>query len=152
MEIGVALILAQLGYVAEMRGDAPLAESLHRDGLAAGRRPGDPRALVLALEGLAGARSVAATMGDRASGAAALLGTAAALRESLGTPLHPAERHDVDRAEARLRAALGEEAFAAALAHGRALPPQAQVALIERTGPTSATGPTDPAAAPLRSP
>ncbi|MFJ3832176.1 hypothetical protein ACIPWI_30010 [Streptomyces sp. NPDC090046] len=47
VEIGVALIPAQLGYVAEMRGDAPLAESLHRDGLAAARRSGDPRALAL---------------------------------------------------------------------------------------------------------
>lgn len=35
VDIGVALILAQLGYVAELRGDVPLARTLHRDGLAA---------------------------------------------------------------------------------------------------------------------
>ncbi|MFE1871719.1 BTAD domain-containing putative transcriptional regulator [Streptomyces sp. NPDC059496] len=136
VDISVALILAQLGYVAELRGDAPLAEALHRDGLAAARRSGDPRALALAFEGLAGAGSVAAGPGDRDAAAAALLGTAAALRESLGTPLPPAERHDVDRAAARLRARLGDDGFAAAFARGRALSPQAQAAaLIERAGP-----------------
>ncbi|MFA7766171.1 AfsR/SARP family transcriptional regulator [Streptomyces sp. NRRL S-448] len=64
VDIGVALILAQLGYVAELRGDAGLAETLHRDGLAAARRSGDPRALALAFEGLAGAGSVAAGSGS----------------------------------------------------------------------------------------
>ncbi|WP_406739351.1 winged helix-turn-helix domain-containing protein [Streptomyces sp. NBC_00853] len=136
VDISVALILAQLGYVAELRGDAPLAETLHRDGLAAARRSGDPRALALAFEGLAGAGSVAAGSGDRAAAAAALLGTAAALRDSLGTPLPPAERHDVDRAAARLRARLGDDGFAIAFARGRTLSPQAQAAaLIERAGP-----------------
>ncbi|MFG2989349.1 BTAD domain-containing putative transcriptional regulator [Streptomyces sp. NPDC048257] len=131
VDIGVALIQAQLGYVAELRGDAPLAQTRHRDGLAAARRSGDPRALALAFEGLAGAGSVT---GDHPAAAAALLGTAAALRESVGTPLPAAERHDVDRATARLRAALGEDAFAAAFADGRAQPPSDQADLIERTG------------------
>ncbi|WP_030732374.1 BTAD domain-containing putative transcriptional regulator [Streptomyces sp. NRRL S-237] len=135
VDIGVALILAQLGYVAELRGDAPLAETLHQDGLAAARRSGDPRALALAFEGLAGAGSAAAAPGDRAVAAAELLGTAAELRESLGTPLPAAERQDVDRATARLRARLGDEAFACAFARGRALSPQARAAaLIERPG------------------
>ncbi|WP_328863881.1 BTAD domain-containing putative transcriptional regulator [Streptomyces virginiae] len=135
VDIGVALILAQLGYVAELRGDAALAETLHRDGLAAARRSGDPRALALAFEGLAGAGSAAGAPGDRAAAAAELLGTAAELRESLGTPLPVAERQDVDRATARLRARLGDEAFATAFARGRALSPQARAAaLIERPG------------------
>ncbi|MER5413530.1 AfsR/SARP family transcriptional regulator [Streptomyces virginiae] len=137
VDIGVALILAQLGYVAELRGDAPLARTLHRDGLAAARRSGDPRALALAFEGLAGAGSAAAAgPGDRATAAAELLGTAAELRESLGTPLPAAERQDVDRATARLRARLGDEAFATAFARGRTLSPQARAAeLIECPGP-----------------
>ncbi|GAA2429724.1 BTAD domain-containing putative transcriptional regulator [Streptomyces macrosporus] len=59
VDSGTALILAQLGYVAEQRGDAELAEALHLDGYAAARRTGDPRALALAVEGLAGARSAA---------------------------------------------------------------------------------------------
>ncbi|KOU23541.1 BTAD domain-containing putative transcriptional regulator [Streptomyces sp. WM6368] len=125
VDIGVALVQAQLGYVAELRGDAALAESRHRDGLAAARRSGDPRALALAFEGLAGAGSVAGAPEDR-SAAAELLGAAAALRESLGTPLPPAERYDVDRATARLRAALGDDAFTEAFARGHSRPPQDQ--------------------------
>ncbi|MFI0206357.1 hypothetical protein [Streptomyces sp. NPDC016734] len=125
VDIGVALVQAQLGYVAELRGDAALAQARHRDGLAAARRSGDPRALALAIEGLAGAGSVAGAPGDR-SAAAEPFGTAAALRESLGTPLPPAERYDVDRATARLRAALGDDAFTAAFDRGRSRPPEDQ--------------------------
>jgi DNA-binding CsgD family transcriptional regulator len=54
--------------------------------------------------------------------AARLLGMAEALREAIGTPLPPAERERYDRGVAAVRASLGEEAFAAALATGRALP------------------------------
>ncbi|ARE78489.1 hypothetical protein B6R96_34910 [Streptomyces sp. Sge12] len=68
---------------------------------------------------------MAGAPGDR-SAAAELLGTAAALRESLGTPLPPSERYDVDRATARLRAALGDDAFTAAFARGHSRPPEGQ--------------------------
>jgi predicted ATPase/DNA-binding SARP family transcriptional activator len=112
---GEALILAQLGYIAEQRGDAERAEALHLDGLAAARRTGDPRARALALEGLAGARAAA----GRAADAASLLGTAAAVRDSVGSPLPDGERADVDRAAARARAALGGDGYAAAFARGR---------------------------------
>ncbi|WP_423832631.1 ATP-binding protein [Streptomyces manipurensis] len=126
---GHALILPQLGYVAELRGDAERAYALHRDGLVAARRSGDPRALALAFEGLAGAASAAAVPWDpagRAAGAAGLLGTAAVLRDSLGTPLPPAEREDADRATARLRSVLGDEVFGAEFARGRTAAPDAQ--------------------------
>ncbi|WP_051852583.1 BTAD domain-containing putative transcriptional regulator [Streptomyces aureocirculatus] len=111
---GAALVLAQLGYVAEQRGDAARAETLHREGLDAARDTGDNRAVALALEGLAGARSLAGEHLD----AAALLGEAAALRQAEGAPLPPAERTDVDRATARSRAALGATAFEAAYEKG----------------------------------
>ncbi|QCX78686.1 Putative HTH-type transcriptional regulator [Streptomyces sp. YIM 121038] len=108
---GAALILAQLGYAAEQRGDAARAEHLHREGLDAARATGDNRAVALALEGLAGARSLAGAHPE----AAGLLGRAAALRAAEGTPLPEAERADVDRATARGRTALGTEAFDSAL-------------------------------------
>ncbi|MFD0904894.1 AfsR/SARP family transcriptional regulator [Actinomadura sediminis] len=117
-EPGLALVLAELGFVAELRGDAGAALARHRDGLAAARRIGDPRAVALAYEGLAGARSLA---GD-ARPAARLLGAAAALRASVGAPLPDAERGDVDRITARVRAALGDGAFAAEFARGEADP------------------------------
>lgn len=48
---GIALILAELGFVAELRGDAAAATALHEEGLAAARGTGDIRAVALALEG-----------------------------------------------------------------------------------------------------
>jgi hypothetical protein len=53
--------------------------------------------------------------------AARLFGAAEALREAIGTPLPPADRAEHDRSVAAVRTALGEEAFAAAWAEGRAL-------------------------------
>lgn len=122
VDSGAALILAELGYVAELRGDPATAESLHREGLAAARRSGDPRALALALEGLAGVLPPGR--------AASLLGTATALRASAGTPRPEAERTDTDRAAARARAALGPEVFATAFTAGEALPPAEQLTLL----------------------
>ncbi|MER7049456.1 BTAD domain-containing putative transcriptional regulator [Streptomyces jumonjinensis] len=104
---GVTLLLAELGFAAELRGDAAGARALHTEGLAAASAGADPRAHALALEGLAG---VEALDGDPA-GAARLLGRAAALRSSVGVPLPEAERGDVDRIVAAARAALGDEAF-----------------------------------------
>ncbi|MER7624958.1 BTAD domain-containing putative transcriptional regulator [Streptomyces sp. NPDC126503] len=116
---GRALVLAELGFVAELRGDADTARARHLAGLAAARETGDPRALALALEGLAGAHALA----GEATRAARLLGAAHAARASVGAPLPPAERGDVDRVTATLRAALGDAALAAAFAEGTGLGP-----------------------------
>ncbi|MET9213003.1 MULTISPECIES: AfsR/SARP family transcriptional regulator [unclassified Nocardia] len=118
-QFGAALILAELGFTAELAGDAAEAEQLHRRGLDAALRTGDPRAHALALEGLAGARALA---GD-AEQAAQLLGAADALRRATGAPLPEAERGDVDRIAARVRAELGADGLAAAVAHGRTADP-----------------------------
>ncbi|WP_166350885.1 BTAD domain-containing putative transcriptional regulator [Phytoactinopolyspora limicola] len=121
-DAGAALILAELGFVAEQRGDQQAALSFHLDGLTAARRTGDPRAVALALEGLAGALSVGALNVNAPTGwAARLLGTAAAVRESTGAPLPAAERGDVDRIAASLRAALGGDEFSAEFEHGKAM-------------------------------
>lgn len=84
--------------MAEQRGDAVQALKLQLEGHAAATATGDPRAIALALEGLAGARSLAGEHDEAAS----LLDEAAALRESVGTPLPPGERGDVERIFARL--------------------------------------------------
>ncbi|MFJ9108867.1 BTAD domain-containing putative transcriptional regulator [Streptomyces sp. NPDC102283] len=112
---GIALILAELGFVAELRGDAAAATALHEEGLAAARGTGDVRAVALALEGTAGARALAGQYDE----AARLLGAAEAARESVGSPLPPGERGDVERIGATLRAALGGRGFAEQLARGR---------------------------------
>ncbi|WP_327092642.1 hypothetical protein OIE66_19005 [Nonomuraea sp. NBC_01738] len=109
-----ALILAELGFVAELRGDARQADDLQAEGLAAAGATGDPRAIALAMEGLAGAKALA---GDAAH-AARLLGAATAARLSVGVPLPEGERDDVDRIAAAARKALGAAAFDAEFARG----------------------------------
>ncbi|MDT0452353.1 BTAD domain-containing putative transcriptional regulator [Streptomyces sp. DSM 40473] len=116
-EPGNPLVLDELGFVAELRGDAVAAWLLHREALDIARLIGDPRAMALPLEGLSGA----AALGGDPGLAALLLGAAASARASAGAPLPPAERGDVDRVTAGARAALGEEAFAAAFDRGTRL-------------------------------
>ncbi|MFG3408267.1 BTAD domain-containing putative transcriptional regulator [Streptomyces sp. NPDC048142] len=111
---GPALLLAELGFLAEQRGDVSAALSLHRQGLSVARDSGDPRAVALAHEGLAGAYALA----DRPVQAARLLGTASRARESSGAALPEAERGDVDRITAKTLAALGTERFAAEFSAG----------------------------------
>ncbi|MER7721438.1 BTAD domain-containing putative transcriptional regulator [Streptomyces flaveolus] len=116
-----ALMLAELGFVAELRGEPEAALALHEEGYATASATGDPRAVALALEGLAAAHALA----GRPSTTALLLGTAAAARAASGAPLPPAESGDVDRATATATAALGEPAFATAFARGERLTPAA---------------------------
>lgn len=113
-DYGIALILAELGFLAEERGNSADAAESHRGSLAAARRTDDPRAIALALEGLAGAASLS---GDPAT-AAGLLGAAHAARQSAAAPLPAAERSDVDRIVTRTRTALGAERFTARFAAG----------------------------------
>jgi ATP/maltotriose-dependent transcriptional regulator MalT len=121
--------LAWLGVVLELQGDLAAAGSVHREGLDHAGRIGDPRAVALALEGLAG---VAGATGD-AERAALLLGAAGAMRESAGAPLPPAERIEVDRIEATARRVLGEARLGELLQRGAALPADQAVALARST-------------------
>jgi tetratricopeptide (TPR) repeat protein len=114
-DMAIALIVAELGFIAEQRGDATTARALHLEGLDAARKAADPRAVALALEGLAGAETLAGDHGR----AAHLLGAAAALRERAGAPLPLGERGDVERITATARSALGPTPFAAAYEQGR---------------------------------
>ncbi|MFI1782036.1 AfsR/SARP family transcriptional regulator [Streptomyces rubiginosohelvolus] len=107
---GDHLLCAELGFIAELRGEAGPAAAHHLRGLDIARVLAEPRALALSLEGLAGA---AALTGDRPAAvcAARLLGAAAAARRRAGAPLPAAERGDVDRVTAAARAVLGAPAF-----------------------------------------
>ncbi|MEU2289286.1 AfsR/SARP family transcriptional regulator [Streptomyces bacillaris] len=133
-QAGDHLLLAELGFVAELRGDAAAAAAHHLQGLEIARALAEPRALALSLEGLAGAAALTADA-PSATRAAVLLGAAAAARRTAGAPLPPAERADVDRITAAARAALGPEAFAEAYAEGTRLPPE-EAAHRARTEPT----------------
>jgi len=78
--------------------------------------------------------------GTRGQGerAARLFGAAQALREAMGASLSPSEHTDDERHTAATRAALGEEAFAAAWNEGRSLSLEQAIALAlqEPTPPT----------------
>ncbi|MFH8371045.1 BTAD domain-containing putative transcriptional regulator [Streptomyces sp. NPDC018031] len=114
---GEHLLCAELGFVAELRGDAAGATGHHLRGLAVAGALGEPRAVALSLEGLAGAVALPGG-GGRAGCAALLLGAANAARRGVGAPLPAAERGDVDRITAAVTAALGEAAFAEAFRRG----------------------------------
>ncbi|MEV7129343.1 BTAD domain-containing putative transcriptional regulator [Streptomyces sp. NPDC093260] len=119
---GDHLLHAELGFLAELRGDAEQAAAHHLRGLAIARTLDEPRALALCLEGLAG---VAALSGERggATRAARLLGAAHAARRGVGAPLPPTERGDVDRVTTAARAVLGVPAFDEAFESGTSLSP-----------------------------
>ncbi|MBE1469411.1 BTAD domain-containing putative transcriptional regulator [Kibdelosporangium phytohabitans] len=114
---GVALVYAERGFIAESRGDAKTALDLHRAGFAAAKGTSDPRAVALAVEGIAGALSLA---GD-ATVAARLLGAAGSARQAAGAPLPSAERGDIDRITERTRELLGEPGFTTEYERGSAL-------------------------------
>ncbi|MEU3703180.1 BTAD domain-containing putative transcriptional regulator [Streptomyces anulatus] len=114
---GDHLLCAELGFIAELRGEAGRAAAHHLRGLDVARVLAEPRALALSLEGLAGAAALAGRMPEAVC-AARLLGAAAAARRRAGAPLPPAERADVDRVTAAARTVLGAPAFTEAFDRG----------------------------------
>lgn len=115
-QAGDHLLAAELGFIAELRGDAEQAAAYHLRAWEIACFLAEPRAQALALEGLAGA---AALRGKEC--AALLLGAASAARDSVGAPLPPAERGDVDRITTLAKMTLGDSAFASAFTQGRHL-------------------------------
>ena len=113
-QAGTALALAELGFIAEHRGDHVTAHRLQLEGYQLARGSADPRAIALSLEGLAGAHALAGGYGL----AARLLGAATRLRDSVGRPLPQGQRDDVDRIAGTLRAALGDAELDAQLCSG----------------------------------
>ncbi|MDP9864528.1 MULTISPECIES: BTAD domain-containing putative transcriptional regulator [Streptosporangium] len=120
---GDHLLLAELGFIAELRGDEAQATARHLLGLEIARSIDEPRAMALSLEGLAGAAALSGDAG-RAGCAALLLGAADAARQGVGAPLPPAERGDVDRITTAVAAALSRAAFAEAFRRGADLSPE----------------------------
>jgi predicted ATPase/transcriptional regulator with XRE-family HTH domain len=113
----IHLCLLNLGWVMRLRGEPTQAEALQREGLKLAGDLDDPRRCAEALEMLAATAGVEGH-GERA---ARLLGAAMAAREMIGAPQPPEDRADLEQAVAEARAALGEAAWAAALAAGLAL-------------------------------
>jgi hypothetical protein len=110
--------------VAYRQGEYRRAAALYAESIGCGRAIGARALVAEGLEGLAWM----ADAGGQAQRAARLGGAAQALREALGMPLRLYQRAVHEQAVAGMRAALGEEGFAAAWAEGRALPPDEAIA------------------------
>ena len=115
---GVAISLGNIGHLASRQGDKDRATALLTESLALRRDLGDTRGIAECLEGLA---AIAIAQGQ-AERAAHLFGAASAAQEAVGLPRLPATiRATLDQAAGAARMVLGEAAFAAAWAWGRAL-------------------------------
>jgi predicted ATPase/DNA-binding CsgD family transcriptional regulator len=141
----VTRLLHCLGYVALHRGESGRAAALFARGLDQFQALGVERGIPESLAGLA----AVAAAGGAAGRAARLWGAAEALHEAGGTSPWPADRGEYDRHLPLARAALGEPAFAAAWAAGRALAPAAAIteALAEPSPPVGSESSPLPATA-----
>ena len=115
---GISQSLFGLGFLARVRSDLAEAVAHYRESLDLARALGDEWIAALVLAELA-AVALARGQPERA---ARVLGTTAALDERTGGAILPFDRENRERTRAAVEAALGEAAFAAALAAGRALP------------------------------
>jgi predicted ATPase/class 3 adenylate cyclase len=111
---GIAASLSNLGLVAWRQGDRARARRLLAEGLKLRQALGDKAGIAGSLESLA-------MIEPDPERAACLYGAAEGLREVLHHPRTPSGRSDYDRELGTLRAALGEQAFAAAWDQGRAM-------------------------------
>jgi predicted ATPase/class 3 adenylate cyclase len=114
---GTSFSLALLGELALARADLPAAGAFYAESIALARALGDTTFLGA---GLAAIGTIAADVGEAAR-AARLLGAAEAMYQVAGAWSFIAARGEHRQAVEATRAALGEEAFAAAWAEGRRL-------------------------------
>jgi tetratricopeptide (TPR) repeat protein len=113
----IAYVLGNLGGLAYRQGDYERAAVLHTEALVLFRELGDKGDIANSLMLLA---KVAQRQGSYER-AAHLFGAAEALREVVGVPVESYERAEYESSLTAARAELGEAAFAAAWAEGRAL-------------------------------
>jgi non-specific serine/threonine protein kinase len=117
----VARVIHNLGYVARAQGDRARAEALFVESLKLFQERGSRRGVAECLAGLAGLLGQPGQQVSEAWRAARLLGAVQAQFESIGAAVWPADRREHARTMETLRAFLGQEALAAALAEGRGL-------------------------------
>ena len=141
LRLYISYVLYQLGRVTARLGDLPAAYAYYQESLALFQELDDQGSLAACLEGWG---AVVARQGD-AAWAARLWGKAEMLRAA-GGPSDlfnlPATPEDQERMRAVVRAQLGEQAYAQALAEGRAITP-AQ-ALVAQRRPVLSRGPNAP--------
>jgi predicted ATPase/DNA-binding CsgD family transcriptional regulator len=148
---GIGWSLHYQGLAACAQGELTRARSLLEAGLRLRHEIGDLEGVAGSLEGLA----AVAVAQDELSRAVRLLAAAEACREAVGTPVPLNECLEYERLQMMARADLGEDAFAATWAAGRALslddaieealgqmePEPAPAAPAARPGGTRSAGP-----------
>jgi non-specific serine/threonine protein kinase len=120
---GEVIVLLEGVRVEKAEGDAAATYQLHRQVLEILRDKGNDRNTARCLEEVAFYFSIQ----GRAEDSCRLLAAAEGIRESLGAPLQPDEKEELDGSVARLRAVLGEERFNSAWIEGRTMTPQQAV-------------------------
>ena len=148
---GTANALALLGKVFASEGDYAAAQTLYEQSLAISCELGEKWVATVFLVELG--KVVAAQR--QLTWAAQLWGAAEALRDAFTVPIPLFERADYERTLSAARVHLGEHAFAAAAAQGRAMTPeQALVARGQKPAPPPSTtmtpSPTYPAGLTVR--
>jgi predicted ATPase/DNA-binding CsgD family transcriptional regulator len=143
---GTVESLAALGKVVAAQGDYPAACRIYEESLLLSGELGEKWVIAECLVGLG--EVVAAQ--QKLAWAAQLWGAAEAVRDALGIPLPPIEVVDYERSVSAARVHLGERAFAAAWAQGRAMTAeQALAAKGQKPAPppitTVTSSPTYPA-------
>ena len=121
---GIGILLHLLGVVAVREGDLGRARTLFREGLAAAQAVHGPWGLAMPLAGFA---YLAAALGQPRR-AMRLGAAAAAISESSHSPLVPLFDALLREGLEAARAALDDEAYAAAWAEGRAMPLEESIA------------------------
>lgn len=129
-QTGVPYILLNLGHAARHTGDLARARSCYEGSLRRFVPAADRRGIAQSPEAFASLAAGAGTAVEPpvAERAARLYGAAQNIRDALNTPLPAIARALHEEPMSAARAALGEEAFAAAWAEGRALTTEQAVA------------------------
>jgi len=120
----LSMVLEELGYVLELRGDPAAALALQIEAFRISEEYESRRGMCWALEG------IAASIADKGV-AARLLGAAGATRAAEGYLVTEAESGDLNRAASTARTALGDDAFEAAYAAGAMLSPEQAFGLLD---------------------
>jgi predicted ATPase len=115
---GIAVVLCALGHLARARDEGSRAATFYSESLRLAQAAHDLPGTRDALEGLA--RSARAQ--GHAERAVSLFGSAAAMREAMGTPVPLADKHDYGEDVAALRRKLTPKSFARAWGEGYAMP------------------------------
>jgi predicted ATPase/DNA-binding CsgD family transcriptional regulator len=128
----LTIALIYQGQVASILGQTQQAGEAFQEGLKLAGEWDSAWGMAECLEGLA----VVASSQSQPERAGRLLGAAGRLRETIGAPVHPVDRADHERAVQASQAALGETAYAAAWADGRAMSLDQVIDYAESTGDT----------------